>query len=302
MKITPTLFLLPALAAALHATEAGAQNFAKKYQYTSVGVGLNAMNYFGDVVPQASWSSLRVGATRPNFTVSATQQLTSRLAARAALSYGRITGEDAKAADAHDATAMFRYHRNINFRNDLLELSAVGVFNLVPNHYGYLRRLNLVPYVFGGVALFHHNPKGRVEGGDIPASLREGRYEALQPLRTEGQSKGYTRTQVALPFGVGARYRIDNNLDVSLEIGWRKTFTDYLDDVSTTYTSTANLRSDAARYFGNGVTRTDDGEGFANFTGAGNMRGSSNQKDWYIITGVTLSYILVPSTAGSKFR
>lgn len=302
MKLRFTRFLLLGAEVLFCTKVAEAQEFRKKDYYSSVAISLNAMNYFGDVVPNPTLTSLRAGASRPNVGLSLTRRLAPRLSVRAALSYGRITGEDSKAADPGDADARFRHHRNINFRNDLVELSAVGVVDLFANRYAYTRRPNFVPYVFGGIALFHHNPKGRVEGGTVPGTLTKGDYLRLQPLRTEGQKEGYSLTQIALPFGVGGRYRLNQKMDLSLEIGWRKTFTDYLDDVSGDYTAIANLDNDAARYFGHSVTRTDGGNGFYNFNGAGSMRGSSNEKDWYIVTGFSLNYILVPNKAGAKFR
>ncbi|TGE20752.1 hypothetical protein E5K00_22490 [Hymenobacter aquaticus] len=302
MKLTTTFFLLPAVAATLLGTAARAQSFTTKNRYTTVDVSLNAMNYFGDVVPKVTMSSLRAGASRPNVGISLTRRLTTRFSARVAVAYGRISGEDSKAADPRDDNARFRYHRNMNFRNDIVEVSAVGRLDLFRNHYSYLRRPNLMPYVFGGIALFHHNPKGYVQGGTIPKSLAEGSYVALQPLRTEGQDQSYNRTQLAIPFGFGVRYRLSNNLDLGLEIGWRKTFTDYLDDVSGNYTDVANLTSDAARYFGHDVTRTENPDAFVNFNAPGSMRGRSTMQDWYIVTGLSVNYILVKKQNGGKFR
>jgi opacity protein-like surface antigen len=302
MKSIFTLSLLACVAAGCVTGTAQAQNFKPKNRYTSLGVSLNASNYFGDVVPEVSFGSMRLGASRPGLGLTATQRLTSRVSVRAALTYGRLVGSDSKASST-DADAKYRNHRNINFRNDLLELSAVGIFDLVPNYYSFQQRPSLVPYVFGGVAVFHHNPKGLVEGGTIPASLREGRYVALQPLQTEGQEEAYSRTQFALPFGVGLRYRINQNLDINLEVGWRKTFTDYLDDVSGNYTSMSNLRTDAARYFGHDVTLPEtDRNRFPNFNAPGSTRGKSNNQDWYIISGISVNYILPTSVGGSKFR
>ena len=50
----------------------------------------------------------------------------------------------------------------MSFRNDIIELSAVGVFDLIENRNNYMKRPDFVPYVFAGVAVFRHNPKGLV--------------------------------------------------------------------------------------------------------------------------------------------
>lgn len=299
MKQLFTNILALLLVVSLVATEASAQQFSKRKQYNSVGVSINAMNYFGDIVPKASIPSLRFAATRPNIGVNFTHRFAPRISARAALSYGRITGDDEKAADKTDPDAKYRYHRNMNFRNDIVELSAVGIFDLIANRNNYIKRPDFVPYVFAGVSVFHHNPKGLVKGGSIPTTLEAGSYVNLQPLKTEGTD--YSLTSISIPFGGGVRYKVNKSFDIGLEIGWRKTFTDYLDDVSKTYIPVTNLNSDAAKYFGNGITRTDDGD-FVNFNSPGEMRGKGNENDWYIVTGINVNYILAPSVKSPKFR
>ncbi|MGY2133794.1 DUF6089 family protein [Hymenobacter sp. HD11105] len=288
------------LVLALATNEASAQQFNKRKQYNSVGVSLNAMNYFGDVVPKASIPSFRFAATRPNVGLTFTRRFAPRISGRAGLSYGRITGDDIKAANPNDNDAKFRYNRNFAFRNDIVELSAIGVFDLVENRNTYVRRPDFVPYVFAGVAAFYHNPKGLVRDNATPG-LNPGDYVELQPLNTEGQTSGYSKTQISIPFGGGVRYKINKDFDIGLEIGWRKTFTDYLDDVSGNFADPANLRTPEARYFGRDITRSRTGE-FAGFDNPGNMRGKSNEDDWYIVTGITLNYILQPRVKSPKFR
>ncbi len=281
--------------------EADAQQFSKRKQYNSVGFSLNAMNYFGDVVPVTSFTSLRLGATRAGAGVSITRRFYPRLSGRFGLSYGRISGDDSQSADPNGPDSKFRYNRNFSFRNDILEASAVAIFDLVENRNNYLKRPDFVPYVFAGVAGFYHNPKGLV-GENAPSSLTKGSYVALADLRTEGQATAYSKTQFAIPFGGGIRYRINRNFDASLEIGWRKTFFDYLDDVGGKYAPIASLTTDAQRYFGNGITRSQSGE-FAQFTSPSSQRGDKgNKTDWYIVTGVTLNYILTPRIKNPKFR
>ncbi len=299
--------------ALLASPEAEAQQFSKRKQYNSVGFSLNAMNYFGDLVPEANFASFRAGATRPNVSVSITRRFYPRISGRLALGYGRISGDDNKAANQNDPDARFRYHRNMNFRNDLLEASGVVLVDLIENRNNYLKRPDFVPYVFAGLAGFYHNPKGEVRAEGI-TNAPVNTFIALQPLGTEGQKaaggKGaYSKYQVAIPFGGGVRYRINRNFDAGLEIGWRKTFTDYLDDVSDEYVDFSDqgaLAPGAARYFGGGITRTDDGN-FPGFNDPGAKRGSKgddgkSRTDWYIQTGLSLNYILTPRIKNPKFR
>ena len=289
------------LGLALVATpEADAQQFSKRKQYNSVGFSLNAMNYFGDVVPVTNFSSFRFGATRAGAGVSITRRFYPRLSGRFGLMYGRISGSDTESADPNDPNARFRYNRNFTFRNDIIEASAVAIVDLVENRNNYLKRPDFVPYVFAGVAGFYHNPQGLV--GTNTQNLAVGSYVSLADVQTEGQSSGYGKTQFSIPFGGGIRYRINRNFDASLEIGWRKTFTDYLDDVGGKYADKSLLTTPAQKYFGNEITRSQTGE-FAGFTNPTSQRGDSrNRTDWYIVTGVTLNYILTPRIKNPKFR
>ena len=272
--------------------EADAQQFSKRKQYNSVGFSLNGMNYFGDVVPVTNFSSFRFGATRLGAGVSITRRFYPRLSGRFGLTYGRITGSDAlTTAGQSDPDALFRRQRNFTFRNDIFEASAVAVVDLIENRNNYLKRPDFVPYVFAGVAGFYHNPQGL---------YTDGTYVDLQPLKTEGQATAYSRAQFSIPFGGGIRYRINRNFDASLEIGWRKTFTDYLDDVSGNYAPYASLTTDYAKYFGRGIT-LQNGQ-YPGFDNPGSKRGTPTNKDWYIVTGVTLNYILTPRIKNPKFR
>ena len=300
MKNIFTYSTVALLGLALVATpDANAQQFSKRKQYNSVGFSINAMDYFGDVVPKNNFTSFRLGATRLSAGVSITRRFYPRLSGRFGLTYGRITGSDALAtAGQSDPDASFRRARNMTFRNDIFEASAVAVVDLIENRNNYLKRPDFVPYVFVGLAGFYHDPKGLYS---------DGTYVDLQPLKTEGQASAYSNYQVSIPFGGGIRYRINRNFDASLEVGWRYAFTDYLDDVSTNYAPTSALTSDYQKYFGGtlGVTpsisKTTE-PGTAGFNTAGAVRGISKRNDWYIVTGVTLNYILTPRIKNPKFR
>ena len=278
--------------------EADAQQFSKRKQYNSVGFSLNAVNYFGDVTPVTSFTSLRPGATRLGAGVSITRRFYPRLSGRFGLTYGRVTGSDELATNGvSDPNARFRRNRNFTFRNDILEASAVAVVDLIENRNNYLKRPDFVPYVFGGVAGFYNNPQGLYSDGS---------YVDLQPLKTEAQADAYSKFQFAIPFGGGIRYRINRNFDASLEVGFRKTFTDYIDDVGGKFAKVSDISASQQQlYFGNGITRSikeKNGE-FPGFTNAGEQRGDIGKKDdWYIVTGVTLNYILTPRIKNPKFR
>ena len=97
------------LGLALVATpEADAQQFSKRKQYNSVGFSLNAMNYFGDVTPDDQLYQLALRCYPPGCWRFHHPPLLSRVfRAGLALSYGRISGDDALAADQNDPNAQF---------------------------------------------------------------------------------------------------------------------------------------------------------------------------------------------------
>jgi len=278
--------------------KADAQQFSKRKQYTSIGVSLNAMNYFGDLNPATNFASVHAGDTRPNFGLNITHRFFPRVSGRFAVAYGRITAEDIDNANRNDTNAKYRYTRNANFRSDIYEASAVVIVDLIENRNNYLKRPDFVPYLFGGIAGFHHSPEGKDANGN---------YVDLQALRTEG--KEYSKYQFSLPFGAGVRYRINRNLDASFEVGLRKTFTGYLDDVSGNYANLSGASTET-QYFGGynagtngttpgGITNTTTGVA-AGFL-PGEKRGQG-KNDWYVVTGFSLNYILNPKIKNPKFR
>lgn len=337
MKKSITPFLFSFIIFTLIAIEAEAQRFTKRKEYATVGVQLGASNYFGDLVPKSDFTSMRLGSTRPSIGINYTYRHFPRISSRVAFNWNRIAGDDSKAADTDEGANFGRYQRNLSFRNDIKELSAVAIIDLYENRNYYRRRPDFVPYGFIGVAVLHHNPKAyyeegshRLNGGSSLSAendIKSGWY-ALQPLGTEGQfidapgtaDGPYKRIQIAVPFGVGLRYKLDRNWDFSFEVGMRATFTDYLDDVSTAHVDKSLLNSDANRakdrkasvIFSDRSSEIGDPKGIINDSGYGRQpkygtsnnrtRGNSSDNDWYVQSSLGLNYILNPRIRRPKFR
>ncbi|TAE72687.1 MAG: hypothetical protein EAZ85_09135 [Bacteroidetes bacterium] len=213
-------------------------------KYWSVGFQVNAFNYFGDLNPLKQYVSTKFEYTRPNFAINISKKMTKNLSLRASLGYGRITADDSQSGSLKTLETAGRYGRNLHFRNDLFELAVVGIYEFKSSKGRFYRRSYLTPYIMGGIAGFYHNPKAKAPGG--------GDWVALQPLGTEGQgkagyAKAYSLWQLAFPVGVGLRYRLNDKLDISAEIGFRFTTTDHLDDVGGRYANINDLSSDLAK-------------------------------------------------------
>lgn len=242
-------------------------SFTKQKKYASFGFAINSMSYLGDIAPKASWGSTKLGFTRPGFTLSYGYRLGPRYTILGALSWGRLQSDDFKVGDPTSEESKYRYTRNASFRNDIIELSAIAVVDIIKNEGSYLSRATLVPYIFAGIAGFHHNPKAKAPdnyvlaaGGSSTPLAEGGTWVALEPLGTEGQhatnmvdtdanfgNKPYSLWQISIPVGVGMRYRLADALDLSFDFSVRVLFTDYIDDVSKNYVDLDVLDSDLAR-------------------------------------------------------
>lgn len=298
--------------------------FTKKKKYWSVGGSLNAMNYFGELAPGPSFPSFAIIRTRPNIGACIIRRFHPRASWRAQMFWGRITGND------NDADMVGydqgRWIRNLSFRNDIKELSFTGIYDMFENRGTFQKRPDYTPYAFGGLAIIYTNPR----------TLYQGSWVALQPLKTEGRS--YSRLQVVVPMGVGFRYKLAQQWDLAFEIGWRWTFTDYLDDVSSNYVSKeqiyaqsgelavalsdrsierANIADANSDYQISTIQSSVDGRNYQYVTNKygdiiswgreGQQRGDNRkrsgfQKDWYLVTGFHLTYILYGGVKCPKFR
>ncbi|RYY58287.1 MAG: hypothetical protein EOO05_16905, partial [Chitinophagaceae bacterium] len=201
-------------------------------------------------------------------------ELTDNITLRGQLSYSIIGG-----ADRYSNKPELRA-RNLSFETKLYEASLVGEYyllNLYDNRF--------TPYAFAGLAFYHHNPYTYATNGT---------KVYLRPLRTEGQGlPGYPGTSVeknyqwAIPFGGGVKFALSDKIHVGLEMGIRKLFTDYFDDVSTTYADPADLSPAGVQYSYRGDELAG---GDPAYPGKGATRGSPKYKDLYYFSGLHLTY------------
>ena len=145
---------------------------------------------------------------------------------------GELYSADSYSSDVFELT------RNLNFRSKITELSLFLEFNFRP----YMTREpehNISPFVFAGITKFFYNPQAQHDNGT---------WYDLRPIGTEGQGSDfypnknlYDLEGIAIPFGFGYKFNVYDVLTLSVNISWRITFTDYLDDVSTTYIDASRL-------------------------------------------------------------
>ena len=164
-----------------------------------------------------------------------------------------------------------------------MEFAVEGEFNFLPFVTGSKKLAVTTPYVFGGVAVYHFDPMG----------FYQYRWYKLQPIGTEGQGstfsneKTYSLTQFSIPFGAGLKVNTAKKVNINFEWGIRKTFTDYLDDVSGKYVDAGLLASEKGAVAAELADKSFTQEGGSN---TGRQRGNSFTKDWYAFAGVIITF------------
>lgn len=166
-------------------------------------------------------------------------------------------------------------NRNLSFVSNIYEASLTGEYSFNDLYFS-----KWTPYVFGGLAIFRFNPSAA--------------GQQLRMLSTEGQGfipgrKPYRIITISVPFGIGVRLRITDNAYLGYEIGVRKTFTDYLDDVSKTYIDQNLLLQNRGQTAVDLSFRGDELKSNLTYPPANSIRGSEKYKDWYYFSGITLS-------------
>jgi len=243
-------------------------------QYFEVGAFLGASNYKGDLndatalVPHeynhAIGVSIRYNANR-------------YLSLKSNLFKGQISGDDS------NSNFVETQMRNLNFRANIVEFSTQFEFNLLP--YAMREKKISAPYLFVGAGGMYFNPQAQVRGNWVD----------LQPLGTEGQGYPglsnetlYSKYQVVVPMGIGFKFSLNEKINLGFEFGARKTFTDYLDDVSGLYPdleALAQVNPRAAQL----SFRTPEQMQMNLPNPAGQERGNSADQDWYYFMGFTIS-------------
>jgi len=240
---------------------------------TEIGFFGGGSYYIGDLNPTKHfiYSKLAYGGIfRYN--------LSTRHSLRLNVTYGNIYGQDSK------SSIDYQVNRNLSFKSSVLEIAfgvEIDIFKYRINDMKY----PISPYFFYQFAYTRINPKTELDGRDY----------ALQPLGTEGQGSGlpntkknrYKLNQFTVPLGVGLKFNLKKRLAVSIEYGIRKTFTDYLDDVSGDYVDVDQITA----FNGPLAAQLSDRSLTVNGSNAGLNRGNSNTKDWYSFYGVMITFM-----------
>ena len=212
--------------------------------YFEAGVTVGPMVFLGDLgghsgIGTPFLKDYNMNATKLSYGVYLAAHPNELLGFRLSLNFGKVEGDD-NFIKAKGGEEEFRLARNLDFKSNITEgtfmaeLYPTVLFEDQPTEVtGRLR-----PYGLIGVGVFHFNPMGEY----IDPNTSQTTWVYLQPLHTEGEGfpeypnrKNYVLTQLNIPMGAGLKYYFSDKVNLSFEVIYRKTFTDYIDDVSTTY-------------------------------------------------------------------
>jgi len=264
---------------------------AWKYYRQEVHFGVGASNFLGELggadrVGTDRLRDLEFSLTRPSLKVGYRYMISPYFKAGADLVYGRLNGDDQLTKEP------YRNNRNLHFRSPIVEFSMQIEYYPFSEKIGHMYRLKGVggnkehyfsPYISVGFGGFWFNPRAVYPG--------DNQWHNLHPLQTENVA--YKRVSLCIPMGFGVKYSLSRELSVGFEMSGRKTFTDYIDDVSTVYADQSG-EDPMAIYFANPTTGQIppiiDGSAVIDVTGFGMQRGDPVDKDAYMFAIFSVHY------------
>lgn len=262
-----------------------------KYYRQEIHIGIGASNFLGELgganqIGTDRLKDLEFSMTRPSLKVGYRYMFNPYFKGGADLLYGRLNGDDQLTKEA------YRNNRNLHFRSPIVEFALFFEYYPFTEKTGHMYRMKGVagnkekyfsPYISLGFGGFWFNPRAY-----YPV---DGKWHNLHSLQTENVA--YKRVSICIPMGVGVKYSLSKELSIGFEVSGRKTFTDYIDDVSTVYADKSG--EDAMSiYFANPTTNQIpplvDGSIVISPTDIGQQRGDPTDKDAYMFAIFSVNY------------
>lgn len=278
-------------------------------QFQEINAGVGFSYYYGDL---NLVNSARVGAllgdffdfqnTKMSYSLGYRYHFPSRLSLGLNFHHMYLSGydNDVKADGPSDAS-FGRKIRNLSFHTAVNQLFFDFQIEPFRTEKSWGRnKLHISPYIGAGIGLFSFNPK---------AFNSAGKEVELQPLGTEGQGlvgyqNKYSLIQLVIPVNAGVRFTPKSRqYSFSIDFNYNHTFTDYLDDVSTTYANPADVR--AAYQTSNPnlyslVTEMSDKRPTA--YQQPDIRGNSKDNDFFMTGQIKFSYFLFNQSINTYYK
>ncbi|MCH8331693.1 MAG: hypothetical protein IH946_10020 [Bacteroidetes bacterium] len=243
-----------------------------------IGGWIGGALYSGDLNTTRDFSY-----TRPALGITARHNYNHYLSIRPFINFAMIAATDVGSKNPFEAA------RGLDFRSNIFEVGAQLEFNFI-KYYPGDDEFYFSPYTFIGFALFYFSPKGSYAG--FPPQPLDFYGTEGQELPNYPDRKQYALIQPAIPIGVGIKYGINYFWNFAFEIGQRKTFFDYLDDVSTTYADNSLLQSERGPVSAGLADKSGQGADVPQIGIEGKQRGNSMNNDNYMFIAISLTYTL----------
>jgi hypothetical protein len=297
----------------LHFTLAEAQSFFSPTAWRTlrreVGISVGASNFLGDLggrdaigtnfLKDWEFSMVRFSAQLYH-----SYYLNPSTTIKTNINYAWVQGDDKLTKEP------FRNNRNLNFKSNIYEFNTSIQWLILKekmgNKYGLRnvrnRKIGVKAtavgiYVTAGIGVMYFNPMG----------LYQGRWVSLHDLHTEGQGlpggpKQYKRVGVTVPLGIGFRKSFSRQSGIYLEFTQHYTFTDYMDDVSSSYYNNAdiaqNYGSVAAAMADPNLGQIVDVNGYSYVSAPGEQRGDQEDKDNFMMLTIGYYYKIKTQSSG----
>ncbi len=230
------------------------------------GGWIGAANYFGDL--NTDW---RLDRAQLSGGIGARYNFNDRLCFKFGLNAGQISASDA------DSKNIYEQRRNLSFRSFIADVTGQFEFNFMPYIHGH-REFYYTPYMFLGPSFYYSNPQAELDG----------EWYNLRQYGTEGQFRGeeYSTAQASIAYGIGFKIDLSYRWSLNVELGGRKLFSDYIDDVSGTYADIRDIRAqrgETAAAFADRSVEPKIGL-------PGRQRGNGKKNDTYALLNVGAFY------------
>jgi hypothetical protein len=199
--------------------------FSASAQFLEFGGGVGAFNYSGDLIRGYKIQNVST-ATAVHYRMNFNNELSVKWSGL----FGNIESRESP-IDAFAQQRAYSYSMRVG------EVSSVIEYHFLDYKHEH-SRIKWSPYAFGG-------------------------FGFTRVLRASERREDFNRTQAVIPFGIGFKHLLGKRFSIDAEMGFRRTFFDWLDN-----TSEADLSVKDYQY------------------------GNPNDDDWYSFIGVTLSFIL----------
>ena len=239
-------------------------------QVLEVGGSVGLSYYMGDINPNKPFVQSDLG-----WGVLARYYEGTRWAFR--LTYSNLNLKNS------DKASGYRPERGLSFNTKVHDVALLAEFNFF-DYFTGSKRNGLSPYIFGGISVFHFNPKAD-DGTELCDIMTDVNSDSSMPADSTLNAK-YGKYAASIPFGVGVKYSVSNRLGLALEWRWNLALTDWIDDCHAYYPQYGEDTPYVNYTDPTGFAADDNGANKKAYI----QRGNKADFDWYGYLNISLTY------------